>query len=550
MIYLKYKYNTLQFFFLIIGIILLFCGCSSNWEADKGKTVFRYNEAAGIRSLDPAFARDQAQIWACNQLFNTLVQLDDKLMLQPSIAQRWTISEEGKEYTFTLRQDVYFHDDPLFLNGKGRKVVASDFVYSFNRIVDAKIASPGLWVFNDVEKQGSSYAFSAPNDTTFVIRLKHAFAPFLSLLSMQYCSVVPREVAEHYGLDFRNHPVGTGPFHFKMWKEGVKLVFVKNENYFEKDNQGVKLPYLDAVAITFVVDKQSAFLEFVKGNLDFLSGLDAGYKDELLTPDGELQAKYKNKFKLYSEPYLNTEYLGFLMDTTLVNTPLKVKKVRQAINYAFDRKKMMRYLRNNIGTPGIHGMIPVGLPGFDTSIRGYEYKPEKAAELLAEAGFPKGRGMGTITLNVTSSYMDICKYIQQQLINLGLDVKVEVSQAGALREMIAQSKIPWFRGSWIADYPDAENYLSLFYSKNFCPDGPNYTHFSNKAYDLLYEKARIETNNSIRYTYYQQMDNLLMEEAPVVVLYYDKVLRFTQKNIQGLGSNPMNLLTLKKVRKN
>jgi peptide/nickel transport system substrate-binding protein len=294
-------------------------------------------------------------------------------------------------------------------------------------------------------------------------------------------------------------------------------------------------------------------MEFVKGNLDFQSGIDASYKDELLTSSGTLNPKYKNKFKLLTQPYLNTEYLGFLVDKTKSNpstNPLMKREVRQAINYGFDRVKMIRFLRNNIGTAARSGIVPQGLPSFDTSlVRGYSYQPQKALDLLAKAGYPNGKGMPPITLSASASYLDLCQYIQHELSKIGIELKIEVNPPATQREMISQSKLTFFRGSWIADYPDAENYLSLFYSKNFCPNGPNYCHYFNPNFDKFYEKSQNEVNDSLRYKIYQKMDSLLMEDAPVVVLYYDQVLRLVQNNIDGLGNNAMNLLSLKKVRK-
>jgi peptide/nickel transport system substrate-binding protein len=525
--------------------------CKNHNSDNNGKTIFKYNESSGITSLDPAFAKDQANIWACNQLYNGLVQLDDQLNIKPCIAYEWEISDEGKTYTFTLRNDVLFNKDDC-LKDIPRKVTAYDFEYSFSRIVDEKIASPGAWIFNYIKNENGKYAFKALNDTTFTLTLKQTFPPFLGLLSMQYCSVIPHEAVEKYGKKFRNHPVGTGPFYLKLWKEGVKMVMLKNENYFEFDGKK-RLPYLDAVNITFIIDKQSVFLEFAKGNIDFMSGIDASYKDELLTINGKLNPNYENKFQLISQPYLNTEYLGFLMDSSAIevrNNPIKLKAIRQAINYGFDRVKMMRYLRNNIGTPALYGMIPKGLPGFDTTmVKGFYYNPDKSRKLMVEAGFPNGKGLGEITLSTTASYLDLCKYIQNQLGEIGIKLKIDVNPPATLREMIAKSKVPFFRGSWIADYPDAENYLSLFTTSNFCPAGPNYTHFSNKEFDILYNKAQNEINDSLRYRYYSQMDQIIINEAPVVILYYDQVLRFAQKNIKDMGSNPMNLLTLKRVRK-
>ncbi len=540
--------RTKSIIIISLSFVLVLNSCYKESKIDKNK-VFRYNESANITTLDPAFAKDQAIIWACNQIYNGLVELDSNLNIKPSIAKSWEISPDGKTYTFIIRDDIYFHSHPLF-KGK-RKVVASDFVYSFNRIVDPNIASPGAWIFNLVERKNNKYSFFSPNDSTLIIQLQKPFSPFLGLLSMPYSFVVAKEIVENYGQDYRKNPVGTGPFYFKYWKEGVKLVLRKNNHYFEKDEKGNPLPYLEAVSISFIIDKQSVFLEFVKGNIDFISGIDPNYKDEILTHQGKLQEKYKERINLSTTPYLNTEYLGFMIDENLSpkNNPLMNKKIRQAINYGFDREKMIKYLRNNIGYAGNYGIIPVGLPGFDTTAKRYYYSVERSRELLKEAGFPNGKGLPPITLQTTATYLDLCKYIQSQLNLIGFDIKIDVNPPGALREMISQSKSLWFRGSWIADYPDAENYLSLFYSKNFCPIGPNYTHFSNSRFDMLYEKSQGETDMNKRVEYYKEMNNLIIEESPIIVLYYDQVLRFTQKNIINLEPNPMNLLILKNVRK-
>jgi ABC-type transport system substrate-binding protein len=207
---------------------------------------------------------------------------------------------------------------------------------------------------------------------------------------------------------------------------------------------------------------------------------------------------------------------------------------------------MLKYLRNNIGTPATNGFVPVGLPSFSENVIGYNYNPEKAKELIAKSDFDTKQ---EIILSTTSSYLDLCEYIQNSLQEIGLNVRVEVNPPSTHRQMVATSKLSFFRGSWIADYPDAENYLSLFYSKNFCPNGPNYTHFNNSTYDKLYEQALSETNDSLRAKLYQQMDEIIIENAAVVPLYYDKVLRFSQKNISGFESNAMNLLDLKRVNK-
>jgi len=544
--------RTRQLFFLFLALLLVgLVSCNRQIHRHPGKMIFRYNEAAGLVNLDPAFAKDLPHIWVCNQLYNGLVQLDDSLHVRPAIARRWTISPDGKTYTFYLRKDVYFHNDPVF-HGKKRKVTAADFVYSFQRLANPKTASPGSWVFDNVANTKTGKAFRALNDTTLQIRLKQPFPPFLSILAMQYCDVVPHEAVTFYGDAFRKHPVGTGPFFLKNWVEGVKIVLQKNPGYFERDSTGHRLPYLDAVAISFLRDKMTAFLEFTKGNLDFISGIDPSYKDEILTRTGQLRTKFQDRIKMLKSPYLNTEYLGILVDTNMKivkSSPLRLKAVRQAINYAFDRKKMIKYLRNGIGIPGNKGIIPPGLPAFDAQADyGYSYQPEKAKRLLAQAGFGPGQPPPSVTLATTSEYVDLCKYVQARLNDVGFDAHINVMPAGTMREMKAQAKLPFFRASWIADYPDEENYLSLFYSKNFTPDGPNYTHFSSPVFDKMYKKSLSIVNDKRRRKLYRAMDSMVMVQSPVVILYYDEVIRFVQKDVTGLGINPVNLLKLKRVK--
>ena len=623
----------------LILFLLLFFSCLKNNSSDENLKIFKYNESAGILTLDPIYAKDLPHIWACNQIFNGLVAFDDEMNVVPAIAKSWNISDDGMTYTFILRDDVWFHEDGCFAimaqrrkdaktqrdddsatlrlcdsatlqlsdsatqqlsNSATRKVVAHDFVYSFNRVLDRKLNSSGSWIFANVKRQQTTdngqqtfeYAVNAVNDTVLEIKLTQPFPAFLGILSMSYASVVPHEAVEYYGTEFGRHPVGTGPFKYQYWKEGVKLVFRKNPNYFEVvkdvktqrrkdakiesdsatlrlcDSATIRLPYLDAISISFIIDKQVAFMEFIKGKFHFMSGIDARYKDELLTRDGQLRSEYEDEIYLIREPYLNTEYLAFFLGDNDTLGKDRSLALRQAVSYSIDREKMLRYLRNGIGTPGNNGIIPAGLPGYedaktprrqDTKILGdsvtrslgdlnigYPYNPKKAEQLLKNNNL-----IGyELKLYTTQDYIDIAKFVQSALTEIGLNCRVEEMMPAALREKRANGNLPFFRSSWVADYPDAENYLSLFTTNNFTPQGPNYTHYSNAKFDELYQKSLTCNDLEERAKIYHEMDSLMMTEAPVVILFYDEVLRFVNKNVEGLGSNPTNMLNLKKVRIN
>ncbi|WP_259404622.1 ABC transporter substrate-binding protein [Hymenobacter sp. HSC-4F20] len=539
----------------------LLTGCSEPTSTTDARRVFRYNQPESLTSLDPAFARNQANTWAVTQLYNGLVELDDSLKPGPSVARHYDISPDGRQYTFTLRPDVFFHDAEVFPGGKGRRVTAQDFVYSFRRLLDGATASPGGWIFRGkvLEKadgEPSDTCFVAVNDSTLRIHLKEPFIPFLGILTMPYAYVVPREAVQKYGKDFREHPVGSGPFRFKEWDEGNAIIYHRNPRYWKKDAQGRRLPYLDAVQISFIQDRKTEFLTFMQGKLDFLSGIRSGSRDLIMYPDGTVREDFRGKFRLQKVPYLNTEYLGMQQDlknlrgdNAETGRALQDKRVRQALNYALNKPEFLAYFLNNVGKPGNSGFVPASLPSFDQQkVPGYTYQPDKARQLLRAAGYGPGKPL-RLRLSTVAETKEFCEYYQKKWAEVGVQVEIDVNQGAAHGELIDNGRAAFFTRSWLGDYPDAENYLALFYSKNFAPAGPNKTHFKSATYDRLYEQAKLEQDAAKRYALYQQMDRIVVEESPVVAVYYDEVVRLTQNNVQGLTPNPMNQLLLERVRK-
>ena len=534
----KYKSisNKTNIGFLIIilfGILLSSCEKDSDIE----NNIFKYNEYSNISSLDPAFSSTLRNIWPVNQIFNGLVQLDKNLEIKGDIASSWTISEDKRTYTFKIRQDVYFHNSELFGKNLTRKVKAKDFEYSFNRLIDNKIASPGYWVFNNVKD------FKAINDSIFQIELKKEFDPFLGILSMKYCSVVPHEIVTVLGDKFSKKPIGTGPFKFKKWDENVKLVLSKNKNYFEHDSLGQKLPYLDGIAISFIPDKKSEFMELLSGRLDMVSSPENSIIDQIFDYKGNLNPRFSSNFNLLKSPYLNTEYIGFNIQNNIKKDTL----LRYAINSGIDRKKMMQYLRKNIGYPAESGIVPNGLNNSFYLPR-YNYDPDLSKKLISIYKSNNDIDEINITIVSDSQYLDILEFIQSELEKIGVQVQIEITPPSILRQGKATGKFDAFRASWIADYPHVENYFSLFYSKNHTPKGPNYTFFSDRNFDELYEL--IGNKKSISYEKISNdLENIIRRYSPIIPLYYDMSVRIVPKNISGLEANAINQLNLKRVVK-
>ena len=534
----KYKsisYKTNIGFLIIILFGILFSSCEK--DSNTKNNIFKYNEYSNISSLDPAFSSTLRNIWPVNQIFNGLVQLDKNLEIKGDIASSWTISEDKRIYTFKIRQDVYFHKSELFGKDLTRKVNAKDFEYSFNRLKDNKVASPGYWVFNNVK------GFKAINDTIFQIELKKEFDPFLGILSMKYCSVVPYEIIAILGDEFSKKPIGTGPFKFKKWDENVKLVLSKNKNYFEYDSLGQRLPYLDGIAISFIPDKKSEFMELLSGRLDMVSSPENSIIDQIFDYKGDLNPRFSSSFNLLKSPYLNTEYIGF-------NTQNNIKKdtlLRSAINSGIDRKKMMQYLRKNIGYPAESGIVPNGLNNSFYLPR-YSYDPELSKKLISIYKSNNNINEVNITIVSDSQYLDILEFIQSELQKVGIQIKIEITPPSILRQGKANGNFDAFRASWIADYPHVENYFSLFYSKNHTPKGPNYTFFSDRNFDELYEL--IGDKNSISYQKISNdLENIIRRYSPIIPLYYDMSVRIVHQSISGLEANAINQLNLKRVVK-
>ncbi len=299
--------------------------------------------------------------------------------------------------------------------------------------------------------------------------------------------------------------------------------------------------------VSFIRSTETEFLDFKEGRLDF-DKPSVDVFGEITDDKGNLLSEYN--FDMIKQPYLNTVYLGTMMNTQMEggkDNPLaENKKLRQAINYAIDRAKICTYVLKNKGTPGINGPLPVGMPGYSADVKGYTYDKEKAKQLLKEAGYPEGKGLKLkLVFHNDESQRELCEAIQAQLKEIGIDLQIEEMLGATHRSAQNEGKLSFWRANWGADYYDPENYYALFYSKNKTPIGPNTNHYKNLKVDSLYELALKLTNFNDRMDVYHQIDKILLEDSPWIIIYYNKYIYLKLKRVQGMYVDGLGIINLK-----
>ncbi|MBL8005664.1 MAG: ABC transporter substrate-binding protein [Candidatus Kapabacteria bacterium] len=555
---------------LSCSFILLCFFFSCTKQKSKRIDTFYYNETEAIANLDPALISYRSAIWVGTQIFNGLVELDSSLQIKGCIAKSWDIDSTGKIWTFHLRTDVYFHSHPSFGHDSSRIVTAGDFKYSFERICNASTKSTGLWLYSSTIKDAKEFHLRTKkistydsisgivvvNDSTLRLELIKPTASFLAMLTMPYCWVVPKEVVELEQQNFGMKPIGTGPFTLASWKPEIDMVLDRNTRYFKVDSSYKQLPYLNQVQISFVKDSKSEFLQFTRGEYDFIGSLDPVIAPTVVTTDGKsLREKYKN-FTLFECGVHSVEYYGMLLDTSnpiVKNIPLSSSAlVRHALNLAIDREKIVRFVLRGAAIPATNGILPPSMPGFSSDVKGYTYNLDSAQKLLALAGFPQGNGFPPITLQIGANERSasVAEVVQENWKQLGINVTIVQVTFPKHLSMIRNGELPLWRTSWIGDYPDPENFLALFASKNFSPKGPNTTHFYHQMVDSLMEIADSPLlPSSERYKLYNQIEEIVLKNAPWILLYYNKVQWLVQPNVRGMYLDGSNRLLLEKVSK-
>jgi peptide/nickel transport system substrate-binding protein len=568
---------------LLAGVFTLgLVSCSDdkkgNHDGAEGKGgvfmggVMRMNEVEAFKSLNPIAVNEIVGFHIGGQLFEGLVKFNQNdLSIMPAIARSWESNENQTEWTFHIRQGVMFHPDACFADGKGRVLTANDVKVCFDKLCTADASNAQFDVTFKDRVIGANESFDASktgkntpvtgvkviNDTTLVISLKAPFAGFLNIIAMPGCWIYPKEALDKYGVDLRIHPVGTGPFQLETVKEGEVLIMKKNPNYYGVDKDGNKLPYLDGLKYTFIREKKAEILEFKSGNLDMVYRLPVEIFHDIMG-DLEHAKDRKTEFQILNSPAFNTNYLGFNCASAVFNK----KEVRLAFNYAIDRHKIADFTIQGEGSSADYGMVPY-VEAFEKDgykfkdLKGYTFDAAKAKEYLKKAGFADGKGFPKVTLEINGGGGDrnilIAEVVQKMLKeNLNVDIEINTVPFAEHIENVSAGKSDFFRFAWIADYPDPETFLTVFYGKHVPTSASeksyvNYSRFKNARFDSLFSASFTESDKTKRYAILSQAEQIILDEAPIMPIFYDENYRLEQLNVRNFPENAMNYMDLSVV---
>lgn len=550
------------------SLLLISCGgdknSNNNRQAQnaeaKGGRVYggciRIAESEIWQSLYPISIVDATSSLIATQIHDGLVKFSTAtLKVVPAIAEKWEVDATGTKYTFHIRKGVFFHDDECFSGGKGREVKAADFKYSFDLLCTK---SADNFAFSSTLKdrvkganefydgKGSMDAIKVLDEYTLEITLEHPSTVFIQLLAEPTCAVVAKEAVDKYG---KNMKVGAGPFMFdNAHSNKDKAVLVKNTNYYGVDSLGNRLPFLDSVVVSFIPTKEQELALFKDGKIDMITSLPSqSIKEMVETQIKDFQAK-PPKYLLDNSAEMITQYYTFNVSRPPFDNP----DVRRAFNMAINRKKIVEEILNNQAFgAGINGITPPTFlaDGYDiTKIKGYDYDPEMAKKLLAKAGYPNGRAFPPVKIILNSGgakHSNIVVEIQKELLeNLNVNVDFDVVPMSQKLEQSQLGQMDIVRDAWVADYPSPESFLSVFYGANVPKDPnqrsfPNTARYKNAEFDKYYALGRDSKSKDSSNVYFMKAEQILMNDAPIMVLWYDGNYRLHQYGIRNLYNNAM-----------
>ncbi|MDH4472406.1 MAG: peptide ABC transporter substrate-binding protein [Fluviicola sp.] len=560
-------------FLILVPLLLLFISCSESSDRKQ------FEHAGGCLKMsidnEPKTftAREVTDVYSAtvlSQIVECLVSFNpDDLSIRAQLAKSWNVSPDGLSYTFTLRDDVLFHEHEVFSSKEERKMTAKDVVFTFEKAcLPNEKGSPSVAYLSILGEQlkgaeafykhrATSISGIKTNGNEITLTLKSPDANFISKLASINVGIVSEKVVT---ANKEADLIGTGPFVYNEYTKGepASIILLKNQDYYLTDKKGNALPYLDSVI--FIADnrKLEQLELFEKGETHIINTLPTSRITQML--EGRIK-DFNSKpplMLLNNNALMATNYYFFNM----TDPRFKDVRVRQAFNYAINRNKITQYvLRGQAYEDGIFGIVPPlssSFKGYDfKAIKavGYNYDPEKAKQLLAEAGYPGGKGFGSVNLrvNIGDIHSAVAEEISEEIFQtLGINVNIDGSTFEQKDEDARYARGDLFRTAWFADYVSPETFLSNFYGKTVPdskdePSGLNQARYKNPMFDELFEKARAAGSQKERYRLYNEAEKVLMQDPPIIVLWYSGDIQLVYSRVRNLHNNPMGLLDLKEV---
>mgnify|MGYP001765695097 CR=1 FL=1 len=538
------------------ALAALLAGCGPAPESVRDDMPTLRRTTARIRGFDPAHASDEASLIAVGRLYEGLLQYaywDRPYRVEPLLAAGMPeVSPDGLAWRIRLRPGIFFADDPCFAatGGKGRELVAQDFVYSILRIADVKVGSGGYWVYRgkieglddfreasrgeaptDYDRPVAGLRAIGPHELE--IRLVAPYPQLPWVLAMPYAFAVPREAVEFYGAEFVNHPVGTGPYVLAAARQNYRYEYRANPQWAATGrtdampadaptpDAGRPLPLTPRIVDSVVGDPSTAWLMFLSGHLD-LADVSRDQWDSIITPDKELRPELVARgIELSRSPQLNVTYTAFNLDDPVVGPN---RKLRQALSCAFDSGAWLDFQNGRIVKPC--GPVPPGVAGAREDDPPYGFDLARAKRLLAEAGYPDGRDPATgrrlkLTLELGSADNPETRQGAEVMASfferIGVVLEPSYNNWPAFLKKIEQRQAQLFTLTWVGDYPDAQNFLQLFASENVSP-GPNRANYRSAEFDRLYREMVARPDSPEREALCRAATDVVLEDCPWILM--------------------------------
>ncbi len=531
--------------------------------------IFRLNETGNLKNLFPPSINHAISSRIALQIYQGLVKLNQRtLKVENLLAKSIDINDEGTQYTFNLTDSVFFQDDACFESGKGRLLTANDFKFCFDLICSDVEGNRSSNIFLDrivgarehfestsdgeFPKEGVS-GINVIDEHTLQINLIQPCSFFLKILAHAQCTVYPKEAYEKYGSEMRVKTIGTGPFILDNMIEGNELRMVKNPNYWESDEHGNSLPYLDVIKMTFNSDKKIELTNFKKSNLDMVYQIPVDQLNEVLVSLDSAKSGGNPEFQYQSKKNgLSTVFYCFNMEKSIFQDI----RIRKALNFAIDRRKITKYSLQGETAEALSGLVPTVGNYDNTNVRGFDFNPKLAQDLLAEAGYPGGEGFPDVVLEISeNNYLNpiVAEAIQSMLKeNLGVNIKIDYTSLTVLIERFTNGVSDLWGSIWMADYPDPQNFLQLFDGSSVPENSvdengnavlePSYTNpsrYKNDDFDYFYSQAVGATSEEVAIENYYKADSVLVADAAFIPIYYEHYIRLLQNNVHGFPQNAM-----------